>query len=359
MRVIIGRRQLYFAVTCLALLFAAADARAQSCDESDFAVLPSPITPWRGAPLRVLFTAEKPLQGELTLIAPDGSVAARSRERMGGPPYSWIAEVKSPAAGKWRVALTGAGCTREITVQAEMPQRPSGVAGSVWPIRGGWTRANENLFAAWIEKLFDAPLDAELSWPALHVGLRDQSRNFLFNHLGLGEDEMKMVLRPDCADLPYFLRAYFAFKLGLPFGFSKCSRGGGGRGPSCPQWFNIQNADAARQPQTPPLPPPGHPGCAGHAGGAGRTGAAEAAARPRRLVRRIHAHRRRQRPLRLGARRPTPTTTPTTTPCRSSQDTLRPGTIYADPYGHILMLVKRVPQSEGGARCVPRGRRSA
>ena len=24
---------------------------------------------------------------------------------------------------------------------------------------------------------------------------------------------MKMVLRPDCADLPYFLRAYFAFKM--------------------------------------------------------------------------------------------------------------------------------------------------
>ena len=29
--------------------------------------------------------------------------------------------------------------------------------------------------------------------------------------------------------------------------------------------------------------------------------------------------------------------------------TLRPGTIYADPYGHILMLVRRVPQSDGAA----------
>ncbi len=64
--------------------------------------------------------------------------------------------------------------------------------------------------------------------------LRDRSRNLLFNHLGLGEDEMKMVLRPDCADLPYFLRAYFAFKMGLPFGYSKCTRGGGGRAPTCP-----------------------------------------------------------------------------------------------------------------------------
>ena len=31
------------------------------------------------------------------------------------------------------------------------------------------------------------------------------------------------------------------------------------------------------------------------------------------------------------------------------QETLRPGTVYADPYGHILMIVRRVPQSDGEA----------
>src|SRR5260370_6889187 len=40
--------------------------------------------------------------------------------------------------------------------------------------------------------------------------------------------------------------------MGLPFGFSKCSRGGGGKPPYCPQWFSIQNAEAARPP--PPTP---------------------------------------------------------------------------------------------------------
>jgi hypothetical protein len=30
-----------------------------------------------------------------------------------------------------------------------------------------------------------------------------------------------------------------------------------------------------------------------------------------------------------------------------TQATLRPGTVYADPYGHVLMLVKRVPQANG------------
>ena len=32
-----------------------------------------------------------------------------------------------------------------------------------------------------------------------------------------------------------------------------------------------------------------------------------------------------------------------------SEDSLRPGTIYADPYGHVLILVKRLPQTGEGA----------
>src|SRR5438034_2886362 len=251
------------ACACFVFLFSAVDARAQGspdiCDNAaELAVLPSPIVPWKGAPLRVIFTAEKPLDGEFSLIAPDGSVASKSRERHGGPPYFWLAEVASPAAGTWRATLAvdraPAACstiTREIAVRAVRPPRPSATPGSVWPLRNTWNRATENLFSAWIEQLFDDPLDAAPSWPALHEVLRDPSRNVLFNHLGLGEDEMKMILRPDCADLPYFLRAYFAFKMGLPFGFSKCTRGGGGKAPRCPEWWNIENEEP---PPSPPEP---------------------------------------------------------------------------------------------------------
>ena len=115
-------------------------------------------------------------------------------------------------------------------------------------MRNDWNRATENLYAAWIEKLFDAPLDASPSWPALHVVLRDKSRNFLHNHLGLNEDGINLLIRPDCADLPYFLRAYFAFKMGLPFGYAKCTRGGGGEAPRCPVWWNIQNEEPRPEP---------------------------------------------------------------------------------------------------------------
>jgi hypothetical protein len=351
-----------------ASLFPAVDARAQgspgTCeDAAEVAVLPSPMVPWKGAPLRVVFVAEKPLEGELSLIAPDGSVAAKSRERHGGPPYFWFAEIKSPAAGKWRATLARdrapAGCstiTHEIAVRADAPPRPGTAAGSVWPLRGTWTRATENLFAAWIEKLFDDPLDAAPSWPALHFVLRDPSRNLLFNHLGLGEDAMKMVLRPDCADLPYFLRAYFAFKLGLPFGFSKCTRGAGGKPPTCPQWFSIQNAEDARPP---PPPPPSLPPQATAQSGFWGPGAPVAPIAPPPTPKRLA-------PGTTGAfadflqiladsvhsgsgRTAASDNNTDYYPVPLTQEALRPGTVYADPYGHILMIVRRVPQSDDAA----------
>ena len=84
----------------------------------------------------------------------------------------------------------------------------------------------------------------------MHEVLRDPSRNILFNHLGLREDQKGLVIQPDCADVPYFLRAYFAFKMGLPFGYAKCTRGDGGQAPRCTQWWNIVNEEP------PPAPPP-------------------------------------------------------------------------------------------------------
>jgi hypothetical protein len=236
---------------CFASFSPVAHAQAQTCDDAaDIAVLPSPLAPWKGAPLRVIFAAEKPLQGELSLIAPNGQVAASSRERRGGPPYFWLAEIATPVAGKWQAQLVRDNAppqcrtiSRDIMVAATQPPRPSPVRNSVWPIRDSWNRATENLYSAWIEKLFEAPLDTAPSWPALHVVLRDPARNVLHNHLGLREDSINLYIRPDCADLPYFLRAYFAFKMGLPFGYAKCTRGGGGNPPRCPVWWNIEKEE--------------------------------------------------------------------------------------------------------------------
>ncbi|MFZ3177617.1 MAG: hypothetical protein WA150_06645, partial [Methylovirgula sp.] len=146
---------------------APAEAASGSCeDAAGLSVLPAPLAPWKGAPLRVLVAAGKPLQGELSLIAPDGSVAAKSSGRQGGPPYFWFAEVASPTAGTWHAtlalvdALAECGTvTREIVVRDDAPPPPRASPGSVWPLRNTWNRATENLFSAWIQKLFDGPLD--------------------------------------------------------------------------------------------------------------------------------------------------------------------------------------------------------
>ncbi|HLQ92834.1 MAG TPA: hypothetical protein VK148_22655 [Xanthobacteraceae bacterium] len=363
------------AVASFTLLVSSLDARAQGpaarCeDAAELAVLPSPVAPWKGAPLRIIFAAEKPLEGEFSLIAPNGSVAATSRERHGGPPYFWFAEVAAPAAGTWHATLVRerapAECstiTREIAVRDREPPRPTATPGSLWPLRNVWSLSTENLYSAWIEKLFDAPLDAAPSWKALHEVLRDKSRNMLFNHLGLREDELGMIIRPDCADLPYFLRAYFSFKMGLPFGYAKCTRGTADSAPKCYEWWNIQNYEDSRQTMaapapapapvqrpapeaaapwemfrqpvasipTPPVakpvgPPPRPPGLAAGFGhflryyvadtvhsGSGRTALAD--------------NNTDYYPVPLNA------------------ENLRPGTTYADPYGHLLVLAKRVAQS--------------
>src|ERR1700735_5631503 len=159
--------------------FRIAPAAAASNACADVTVLPSPFAPWSGAPLRVMVIAEKPVEGSLSLIAPDGKVAVKSTDRHEGPPYSWFAEVAAPAAGTWHATLTQnggpGGCaaiTRDLVVSAQKPAGPGRVEGSVWQLRNTWNRTTEDLYSAWITKLFDAPLDAEPSWKAWHEVLR-------------------------------------------------------------------------------------------------------------------------------------------------------------------------------------------
>src|SRR2546421_329939 len=207
------------------------------------AILVSPEAPVVGGPLRVVAVSDRPLDGTLSFVAPDGGEVAATGERRGGPPYWWYLEAATRAAGAHRACLEGAETTcTEVAVGRSSP-RPTGAG--VWPVTREWSGATEALYSAWIEKLFDDPLDVEPSWRALDDVTRQGERNFLHEHLGLGEDgEYGLRLAPDCADLPYFLRAYFAWKLGLPFGWSECSRGEGGHPPRGTRWHsNLEAVD--------------------------------------------------------------------------------------------------------------------
>jgi hypothetical protein len=360
-----------------AFLFPFANAQAQDspCEASaEVAVLPSPAAPWTGAPLRVLVATEKPLQGELSLVAPDGRIAAKSHMQRGGPPYVWFAEVASPAAGAWRATLDTSSftCGTDIDVSARKPSTAHTTEGSVWRLHNSWDRSTENLYSAWVAKLFDAPLEAEQSWKTWHEVLRNPSRNVLFNHLGTGEDSLTLSLKPDCADFVYFLRAYFAFKMGLPFAYSNCSRGAGGAPPRCNERFDILHPQLTR-----PAPPPEQA-----IASAAATPAPTPAAAPTNLLQQLFSQPQQVQagapaaPAAAPAKPPAPKrpagvagyfravgdvvhSGSVRAPANSdksdfytiplTQETLRPGTAYADPYGHVMMLVQRVPQTADAA----------
>ena len=299
------------------------------CDETAKVTLfTSPRHPWKGAPLRVVAISDKPIEAELRAWD-DGSneTSVDTKERRGGPPYSWVLELPSPRAASWHFDLVqttcamGKGGTSDVVTVAASPRpRADSAKEKLWTSEHAWNRGYENMYSAWIEALFDAPDAEQPSWPALHEVLRDPKRNFLHDHLGLGEDSAKApVVRPDCADLPYFLRAYFAWKLGLPFGVAECNRGGGGLPPSCKNLITNEDPDerAARARDS----------VAAFGSFLGGT-----------LADKAHSG---------SARTPFEDEASDYYPVPISWDSLRPGTVYADPYGHVLVVAKRVKTREG------------
>jgi hypothetical protein len=309
-------------------------------------VFVSPEHPLRGQPVRVVALSEQPLDASLVVQGAHDAAPTTVHDREGGPPYHWLATIDAPAAGKWQAQLTkDAACgggdvaTLAFAVGRRAVKPPETPRTSLWMQRASWTPALEDLYSAWIERMFDAPLEAQPSWTALHEVLRDRARNFLFDHLGAAEDEQNVTVRPDCADLPYFLRAYFSFKLGLPFGWSHCSRGENGTPPTCTDFasssdpFPTKDPDAGASPG--PLPAWADPDRPQEGpwemnvkrlGEFFRTTLADAA--------------------QSGAgRTPADDDTGDYYPIKLSAETLRPGTIYADPYGHVLVVAKRIAQT--------------
>jgi hypothetical protein len=321
--------------------------------------------------LRLVAVTDRLVDAQLSLVPPAPSKRSASAsgspspaptiatDRAAGPPYFWIASIDRPSVGTWKVALTrsddcggAAIAQRTVTVLAQpLPSRET-PRTALWDVRVPWSRSFENLYSAWIEHMFDAPIDAQPSFNALHEVLRDRDRNFLFDYLGDGEDDQGVIVRPDCADLPYFLRAYFSFKLGLPFGWSRCYRRDNVGAPVCSDFatnsdpFPPPDADAgAPDPVAPPVP-------------------SDANAK-RRLPSWADPDREKTGPWevnikRLGeffrttladaaqsgsGRTPADDETGDYYPVALSAESLRPGTVYADPYGHVLVLAKRIPQT--------------
>jgi hypothetical protein len=302
----------------------AALAAPPLCDEAPGVTLfTSPVVPVQGKPVRVLAVTDRPLDGEVRI----GS--AVSAVRRGGPPYFWIAEQAAAQAGRLEARFVQRACAagrggveRRVDVRRWPPAPPAPPEDGLWPSRATWSHAYENMYSAWIEALFDAPEGELPSWPALSVVLRDPARNFLFDHLGAAEDSgpKAPAIRPDCADLPYFLRAYFAWKFRLPFGLAECNRGGGGAPPSCKNLITNEDPDERAEAKR-------------KDGVVGMFGAFLGGT----LADKAHSG---------SGRTPFEDEAADYYPVKLTWDGLRPGTVYADPYGHVLLIAKRLPQTD-------------
>jgi cell wall-associated NlpC family hydrolase len=268
--------------------------------------------------LAVLGTSSEEL-GPLraTFIDPDGVVYEPEVETWGTGPFTWYAELpEPPRTGAWEVWLGDGGrvadCQR-VDVRARRPEASSGT-GAVWTNRNRWSEDMENLYASFVERLFAYPIDEDLTWTSLHELVRNADLNVLYDYYGQQEDEA-LRLEPDCADLPYMLRAYFAWKVGLPFGFRACSRGRAGRPPTCRDLAtNLEDRTTADD-----------------------VAAFDAFAR-RRIRNGVHS----------ASGRTAPDDDETDYyPVALTREALRPGTLYADPYGHLLIIAGWIPQGVG------------
>jgi hypothetical protein len=301
---------------------AKSSAKPTGCDDGASATIwVSPEAPVAGAPIAVFAVADGGAPGELAMTGPDGRRAALAATRRGTAPLSLSAEVASPRAGRTRFVWTRGDrvvACREVDV-AKHAGKPAHVMPDkgVWTSSRTWDRRMEDFYAAWIERLFDAPVEQSLDFRPLHQALRDRARNFLYGYLGLREDDpankAAIPATPDCADLPYFLRAYFAWKLELPVGFRDCDRGTDARPPKCAGLMTNEDGTPGRD----VLPS------------------------VKAFLRQMSNH------VQSGSARTALDDEETDYyPVRLDRRSLRPGVVYADPYGHVMMIVKWVEQTK-------------
>jgi hypothetical protein len=251
--------------------------------------------------------------------------------RLGGPPFGQVATIAQPRRGKWKVVLADGNdvlaCQRiQVAARRPRPAEPDG--GPIWVPKYKWNVANENLYALFVERLFDYPLEDDRTWPSLHPLLRDAERNLLFDYRSLEEDA-KIHFAPDCADLPYVLRAYYAWKMRLPFGFHRCTRGRDGKPPMCDQPGGGDNLMSRLE-------------LAGKGGVMQPRADVDAFQVFVNTVLRTAVHSSSGRTLpedELADLYPVPLT----------RQALKPGTVFADPYGHMLVLADWVPQPLAGS----------
>jgi hypothetical protein len=287
-------------------------------------VVVSPLRAVVGAPLRILTaTLANPEPLALRIETSKGQPVDADVTSESGVPAMVVARLVPKQVGDLRVVVgrhgKGLRCMAFHVFPHPAPTTPRKAREEgVWPVVRNWNRAEEALYSAWIRAMFHAPRGEELAFARLDEVTSNRDRNVLVDHYGWGEDSSSkgLKLKPDCADTPYFLRAYFAWKRALPFAYRHCSSGEDGHPPRCEKLHTI-------------LEPPDVP-----------------TNMPDNWNELMQVQRFFQRSLQEvhsgNGRVPFDDNESDFYGLKLTREALRPGAVYADPYGHMLSLVEFV-----------------
>jgi hypothetical protein len=270
-----------------------------------------PAQPSPGRPFRVLLTGDEEISDAKVVVrGPSGSISSDIlRSGFEGPCWS-VYGFKECPAGRYKAIAT---LNDKIISEIEFAVATTDKADFHWKSVKSWDPPMETLYSAWINALF-AGYDEQTSWTSLHKVTQNSEHNFLYNYLSLDEDDPNskttVTMQPDCADNPFYLRAYFAWKLGLPFGFHLVDRGNLSVKPKSMKWVPFIS-DAGRRP----------------------------VAAFNNFLRRVSDG------VQSGtARTALEDENSDYYPVALTAETLHPGTVFADPYGHTLILTGKIPQ---------------
>ena len=275
----------------------------------------SPKNPKPGEIFHVLLTGSKNLRKAKILIStPKGNIDPTQSRSGEGLPFWRIDEFTATGRGKYMVALR-TGSTTTGCIDFNVTDKPSDSSTSgVWKTEKGWDATSESLYSAWVNALF-YEADERASWKSLQEVTQRKEANFLYNYLSLDEDnptgKANVLMQPDCADNPFFLRAYFSWKLGLPFGYHECDRGYLGKPPRTGRWITNETTIS------------GAP-------------ARKFNSFVRMVANGVHSGT---------ARTALNDDNSDYYPVPLTAEALRPGVVFADPYGHTLILVRRQAQT--------------
>lgn len=281
------------------------------------AMMISPFDPAPGEGFRILATGGKNVRkAKIVIVSQNGNYKSVSSVTGDDSPYWRIDNFEGIPEGRYKATLLRNKeelCNLEFDI---LPREAVARKGSVWKALNSWDNKTEALYSAWINALFQN-CDEQTSWPALHEVTQNKTKNFLYNHFSLGEDDpegkIKVIMEPDCADNPFFLRAYFAWKAGLPFGYHICDRGYVGRNPGTGQWVTNESPSSKSNPVL------------------------AFNSFIRNIMNGVHSGT---------ARTSLDNQNSDYYPVSLERESLRPGTVYADPYGHTFVIVRWIPQTK-------------